>query len=127
VSDIVLDSSALLAGLFAEDGAHIVAAKGPAAIMSAVNYSEVLTKSVDRGASLPEAEGLLAAFSLVVVPFDSEQAAVAASLRQATRAFGLSLGDRACLALGLTRKVAVLTADCGWLGLKIGVRIELIR
>lgn len=127
MSSFVLDSSALLAALFAEAGADIVAAEGHAGIISAVNYSEVLTKTIDRGAPQQTAEALLASFSLAVIPFDARQAAIAASFRKTTRAIGLSLGDRACLALASLRKLPAMTADRDWATLEVGVQIELIR
>ena len=47
--------------------------------------------------------------------------------RNVTRAAGLSLGDRACLALAKSQGGLVLTADRVWATLDIGVEIELIR
>jgi PIN domain nuclease of toxin-antitoxin system len=123
----VLDSSALLAALWAENGADAVVRRGHSAFISAVNYAEVLAKATDRGAAPDRAEEVLGLLSLAVVPFDREQAAVSASLRRATRPSGLSLGDRACLALAHTRGLPVLTADRAWVAVDIGVTIELIR
>jgi PIN domain nuclease of toxin-antitoxin system len=105
----------------------VVEARGHAAIISAVNYSEVLAKAVERGADQPEAESFLNSFSLLVVPFDREQGYVTASYRRPTRHLGLSLGDRACLALGSLRKLPVLTADRAWAALDVGVTVEIIR
>ena len=62
-----------------------------------------------------------------IVEFDGAHAALAASLLTQTRPLGLSLGDRACLALGLTLDATVVTADRVWNGLELGVAIELIR
>jgi len=62
-----------------------------------------------------------------VVTFDAESAYAAAMLRDRTRQFGLSLGDRACLALGAARGLPVLTADRSWAELSIGVEVRLIR
>lgn len=62
-----------------------------------------------------------------IIAFDAELADAAASLRQPTRHLGLSLRDRACLALARSVNAAVITADRAWLGLDIGVRIEAIR
>jgi ribonuclease VapC len=127
VSRVVLDSSALLAALFVEDGAEAVEARGHAALISAVNYSEVLAKAVERGAEQQVAEGFLASFSLSVAPFDREQGYLAASFREPTRRLGLSLGDRACLALASLRGLPALTADRGWAGVGLGVTVEFIR
>ena len=126
VAEVVLDA-ALLALLLGEPGAAVVAARLGHARLSAVNYSEALTKSLDRGKPLADAVAEIARFRLPVVPFDQEQAAVAASLRVPTRMLGLSFTDRACLALGLLRGWPVLTADRAWAKLDLGVTVELIR
>lgn len=62
-----------------------------------------------------------------IVPFDASQAMIAGHLRALTKPYGLSLGDRACLALGLTYKLPVYTADRIWKELNIDVPIKLIR
>src|SRR5579864_2706766 len=116
---LVLDSSALLAYLRAEPGRDSVgvALKQSTAI-SAVNWAEVLSKLVDFGYDASAAgeqfrdSGLGSA--ITIWPFDESFARVVASLRDQTRPFGLSLGDRACLALGLLLKVPILTADRKW-------------
>jgi PIN domain nuclease of toxin-antitoxin system len=69
----------------------------------------------------------LAAAGVEMVPFQAEDAALAASLRPKTDPLGLSLGDRACLALALARGVPVLTADRQWGSLDLGIDIRLIR
>ncbi len=127
VSSVVIDASALLALLLNEPGADIVAPRLADAVISAVNYSEVLTTSIERGNKLHDTIAQIGRFRLSHWPFDAEQAATAASLRLATRASGLSLADRACLGLGLILDLPILTADRAWLGLDIGVNVELIR
>ena len=62
-----------------------------------------------------------------MVPFDAEQAYAADGLRTSTRERGLSLADRACLALALQLGAPVLTADRAWEGLVPGVGLEWIR
>jgi ribonuclease VapC len=52
---------------------------------------------------------------------------LAAQLWSQTKAFGLSLGDRACLALAIDQKAIALTADRVWANLQIGVDIQVIR
>ena len=44
-----------------------------------------------------------------------------------TRPYGLSLGDRACLALAIQRKAAVYTTDAAWKNLNLGIEINVIR
>lgn len=130
---VVLDASALLAYLFGEPGAETVrdALAGPAAI-SAVNFAEVLSKLSELGQDADAvARGLaqhgLTGNALLIVPLDEAQAREIARLRVPTRRAGASLADRACLALGRTLQLPVLTADRGWGKLRVGVEIRVIR
>jgi ribonuclease VapC len=133
LSGVVLDASALLAHLRGEPGAPVVAeAIGRGTTMSAVNLAEVLSRLGDHGADpdqvadeLTEA-GLLHG-AVVVEPFTAVDAAAVARLRAETRGAGLSLADRACLALAQRLKVPVLTADRAWSKLHMGVDVLLIR
>jgi PIN domain nuclease of toxin-antitoxin system len=127
VSKAVLDASAILAILFKEPGGDVARGHLADSMVSAVNLSEVACKAGEAGMPLEEVSRLMAALSCMVVPFDGEQAYVAASLRVATRSRGLSLADRACLALGLHASTTVVTADRKWLGLKLGVEVIGIR
>lgn len=127
----VLDASALLAFLFDEAGAdEVLACLERRPHMSAVNFAEVLTKLSDQGA--PPASAMMrlrdsgVADLIQVTPFDGDQARTVADLRPATRHLGLSLGDRACLALALRRGATALTADRAWLAVD-GVQVETIR
>ena len=127
MSAVALDASALLAFLFDEPGAGAVAPLLSRAALSSVNYCETLTRLVARGKPLADSVSALARLRLEVVPFDSELAAVTASLREPTKHLGLSLGDRVCLALALVRGLPALTADQLWTRLDIGVRVNCIR
>lgn len=121
MSESVLDASALLALLNREPGEERVAeALTAGAIISAVNLSEVIAKLAEIG--MPEAEirEAVEPLGLDVVDFDTEGAFIGGLLRPTTRAAGLSLGDRACLALGKQRGAPVLTADQVWSGLDLG-------
>lgn len=120
---IVLDASALLAYLFGEPGAEVVVGLLDEAVLSAVNEVEVLTR-IRRDSPEPESVELPVH---EIVTFDSTQAKLAAAMAPATRPFGLSLADRACLALGLHRSWAVYTADRAWAALDLGVEVRLIR
>lgn len=127
MSEIIIDASALLAMAFNEPGAEIVVAAVPQAVISAANLTEVLTRLIDGGATLDTALVRVAELEITTIPFDENLAADAAGLRKATRHLGLSLGDRACIALALARKATVLTADRAWSGLDLGVEIRCIR
>ena len=123
----VLDASCLLAFLQDEAGAELVWPALSDAVVSTVNWSEVLQKSLQNRV---DTEGMQQEFEevgVVFVPFTGEQAALAARLWDATRSHGLSLADRACLALALDRRLPVLTADRAWSSLRLDVRVQLIR
>jgi ribonuclease VapC len=128
MSRIVLDASALLAVLNQEPGADKLTPELlTSAASSTVNLAEVQSKLVNRG--LPPDEAWEATLSPIheAVNFTSEHARLAGDLIEQTRSQGLSLGDRACLALGLALKAPVYTADRSWKKLKVGVRIHVIR
>lgn len=127
MSEIVLDASALIAVLREEPGAAAVEAVLDAAAVSTVNLSEVQAKLVERGTPPDIAWSWLIDLDLDVVDFDAPQAKVAGDLRALTRAQGLSLGDRACLALARGLNLPVVTADHAWAGLEIGVEIRTVR
>jgi PIN domain nuclease of toxin-antitoxin system len=124
---MVLDASALLALVNAERGADVVAAALGEAAISAVNLAEVVTKLIDIGVPAPEAWSETASLVPVVVDFGPELANATARLRAATRRAGLSLGDRACLALAESLQQPALTTDRAWQGLSLGIEIRLIR
>lgn len=125
---IVLDSSALLASFLSEAGGDRMAAiLETGTILSAVNLTEVLTVLLDKGVGPEDARLALGDLSCEVVPLDRDLAMAAGALRPRTRHLGLSLGDRACLALAAARGLPVLTADRSWTALDVGVEVRLIR
>lgn len=95
--------------------------------ISSVNLTEVVTRMLDWGVVIADIHALVRGLPCDVAPFDRELALSAGLLRSATRSKGLSLGDRACLALAHRLGVPALTADRQWAGLDIGVEIQLIR
>lgn len=127
MNDLVIDASALLAILAQEPDAERWSVALTDAAISAVNLSEVVAKLADTGMSEAEIRSALEPLGLDVVPFDFTQAYEAGLLRPQTKGIGLSLGDRACLALARSRKSPVLTADRAWARLSIGVDVQLIR
>lgn len=127
MNEPVLDSSAILALLNGEAGADAVRKRLSGAALSAVNLSEVVSTLADRGMPVELARSALLGLGIQVHPFDAEMAVAAGSLRTVTRALGLSLGDRACLALAQVMNRPVLTADRAWKRLSLGIRIEVLR
>lgn len=123
----VLDASALLATMRDEDGAHIVDRHMPSACVSSVNISEVAAKLIDGGMPASAVTDVLTSMKLDIRDFDLSQALYAGRLRAETRPFGLSLGDRACLALAAALGLPVLTTDRAWTRLDISVEVRLVR
>lgn len=122
----VLDASALLAWLQSEPGAERVDPSGAA--MSSVNWSEVVQKSAQRGVDTARPRTDLEALGLAIALFSATDAEAAAALYPSTRAHGLSLADRACLALARKLGVPAVTADRAWSDLDVsGLLIETIR
>ena len=127
MSRVVLDASAVLAILGGEPGAdQVIPFLGESAI-STVNLAEVHGKLVSRG--VPRNEAWKAVLSLVreVIDFDLQQSKLVGELLAETHSLGLSLGDRACLALGAVLKAPVYTTDRAWKPLKVGVEIRVLR
>ena len=134
-SEEVLDASALLCYLQGESGALLVKdALAQGCCISAVNWAEVLSKTADLGIPSRDLVADLTSRQLLgtalrIVPFSHQDAVLAGDLRPRTRQQGLSLGDRACLALGQRLQARVLTADRAWEGLEEDLRnlVQLIR
>ena len=124
---IVLDASALIALLKGEPGADVVERHMVQPVMSTVNLAETLTRMAQDGADAAETKAHLDASPIRFVPATDEHALGAALLRAHTKPWGLSLGDRFCLALGLEERLPVLTAERRWKELNVGVNVVLIR
>jgi len=128
---ILLDASAVLGLLQVEPGWEAVEdeiASGQAAL-GLVNQAEVLSKLCEWGMALSQAQLALAKLALPCEPFTPSMALEAARLRPLTRALGLSLGDRACLAAAQCLQSPVLTGDRSWLKLAapLGLDIRCFR
>lgn len=123
----VLDASVVLDYLQREAGYERVrSALAVGAAISAVNVAEVYAKVVERGLSVDPVGARLRALGLQVMAFDDADARESAALYLKARALGLSLGDRACLALGKRLGLPVLTADHAWKRMP-GVKVEVVR
>ena len=127
MAKIVLDASALLAYIHGEPGAERVAAVLDEAVISAVNLAEAVTKLVLTTGSTDRTLRLIAEAEVDVADFDQRLAQETGALAAVTRARGLSLGDRACLALARREQATAMTADHAWSNLDIGVEVQLIR
>ncbi len=127
MSKPVLDASAILALLQSEPGSDVVAQHVPGAVVSAVNVSEVIAKLAEGGMPEEMIRAALAPLQFDVYSFDAELAYEAGLLRPQARTFGLSFGDRACVALARRLGVPVLTTEQSWRGLRLGVNIVVAR
>jgi PIN domain nuclease of toxin-antitoxin system len=123
----VLDSSAILAVFFNEPGSQIVRPIVHGALLSTVNLAEIHTRMLDHGAQPHQAWSWVNGLQCEFCYFTDEHARVAAELRSVTKPYGLSLGDRACLALAIDRKAKVYTTDRAWKSLSLGIEIKVIR
>ncbi|MGH2954346.1 MAG: type II toxin-antitoxin system VapC family toxin [Solirubrobacterales bacterium] len=129
----VLDASALIALLHGEDGGEAVAeAIATGAAISVVNLAEVLSKLAEAGKDPAEARGQLRdaagnTDALAIEPLSENDCVEVPRLRPKTRELGLSLADRACLALAMRLGVPALTADRTWAEADVDVEIRLIR
>lgn len=127
MSEAVLDASALLAMLHDEAGGEKVEPLLAAAVISSVNWSEVVQKSIARDVWDESLRADLEALGLSILPFTREDAEGAARLWHRTRARGLSIGDRACLALGFRLGLPVITTDRAWKGAVPGLDVRVVR
>ncbi len=133
MSSVVLDASAVLALLFDEPGADVVeqAIRSYSAVLGATNLAEVLTKAVDKGIAAAALEERLARIDplgavLRIEPLTEADAVAIAGLRPATRAAGLGLGDRACLALAKRLGAKCLTTDRAWKSVAQAIGVEVV-
>jgi PIN domain nuclease of toxin-antitoxin system len=128
MNDVVLDASAILALLQHERGAERLTGEIlDRAVASSVNLAEVQSKMVKGGFSPGEAWQLAVSTVKLVIPFAAEHARAAGSLITSTEKYGLSLGDRSCLALAIELQAPIYTTEQIWKNLKVGVPIYVIR
>lgn len=126
---VAFDASVILAAILDEPGGDAVFDSLEDAVISAVNVAEVYGYAVAHDFSLAAIDAFFADTGIEVAPFDRGQARTSGELVAVTRRAGLSLGDRACLALARTRNAEVLTADRPWavVGKDLGLTITLLR
>jgi len=129
VSDVVLDASALLAMINAEPGGDRVVSymAERSCVASSVNVAEVVARLSDHGGSGPAIVAIIEGLGIDIRAFGEEDAIGCGLLRPAARSAGLSLGDRACIALARKLRVPAVTADRAWVGLVPAVDVEVIR
>lgn len=125
---VVFDASSLLILLQEESGAEKLKPLLDYAVMSAVNISEVLNVLGRNKLSIEESMPLINDMITEIIPFDIDQAELSAKLSSDDSIKGLSLGDRACIALGMQMKLPIYTADQLWKKVKLSsANIILVR
>ena len=128
MNEVVLDASAILALIQHERGAERLTVEIlKDAVVSTVNLAEVQSKLVKNGYESEEAWEDALSLVTAAEPYTSEQAKIAGDLIARTEKYGLSLGDRSCLALAIALKAPVYTTEQVWRNLKVGVPIHVIR
>jgi PIN domain nuclease of toxin-antitoxin system len=128
MNEVVLDASVILAIVFDEPGKEKLTPEIlDGSVVSTVNLTEVQTKLVKKGFESEEAWWAAVQLVANVEPFTMNQARIAGDLIATTERFGLSLGDRSCLALAIALKAPVYTTEKIWKNLKVGVPIHVIR
>lgn len=127
MTEAVLDASALIALLRKEPGAEKVAAVLTRSCISSVNLAETYSKMVEYGKRLEDVAYQVGRLSIPVILFDGEHAQLAASFWKQTRSVGMSLGDRACLALAMQTGLPAYTTEENWLKCNVGVQVVKIR
>ena len=127
MSKVVLDASAIIAVINNEPGIERVESALSDATVSSLNCAEVATWLTLHGMPPAEVTSTFDDFTFAVVPFDRTRAIAAGVLIEKTRGHGLSLADRACLALAIELDLPVMTGDRAWAGVDVGVKVQLIR
>jgi PIN domain nuclease of toxin-antitoxin system len=127
MTEVVLDTSAVIAVFKGEPGWRDVAPLMSGARVSSLNVAEIALWFVRLGMPVERVAAEVEALKFATAEFDQRRAIVTADLWRRTRHRGLSLADRACVALGLELQLPVITADRVWRDLDLGVEIRLIR
>jgi PIN domain nuclease of toxin-antitoxin system len=126
-SEIVLDSSAVLAVLRLESGHERVLQVIARSLISVVNEAEVITVLIRKGDSMSQAIEAVRVLPYTIANLDREMAFRAGTLWRQSKPRGLSLGDRCCLALAERERLPVLTSDKRWADLSLGVEVQLFK
>jgi ribonuclease VapC len=124
----VMDASAILALMQAEKGWEVVdeLIREQQCVASCVNIAEVGTRMFDKGLAPSQLERTLKETDIQPVDFDLEQSTLCAELRLSTKYAGLSLGDRACLALTKLMDGTAVTSDRTWLDIAETTQIKVL-
>ena len=126
---VLFDTSCFMASIRRERGYEVIDELLYIAVASMVSLSELVATLINHAIfpSVPEAVRIASGIAQVTIPFTQEVASLAGKLVQYTKPFGLSLGDRACIATGIVHKLPIYTCDKIWTKLDLDCDIRLIR
>ena len=125
---IIFDASAVIALLAKEKGFEVIKKHLKNAVISSVNASEVYKYCIDKkNLTLDECKSIMDISGIKVLDFNDNQALIAGDLYPKTKEFGLSLGDRACIALAVDKEYPVLTCDKIWEKTNLGINFIMVR
>ena len=128
MNEVVLDASAILAIIFDEPGEEKLTPEILVrSVVGTVNLAEVQTKAIKKGLEPEVAWETASVLVSAVEPFTADHARIAGDLITTTERYGLSLGDRSCLALAIALNAPVYTTEQAWKNLNLGVPIHVIR
>ncbi len=128
MSKIIFDASALIALFAKENGYQTIKIHMKDAIISSVNIAEVYKYCIEtQNLAQNDARKLIELADIKIIDFCHEQALISSTIIHKTKAYGLSLGDRACIALALFKNHPILTCDKIWEKLDLSVKFIMAR
>jgi PIN domain nuclease of toxin-antitoxin system len=128
MSKIVFDSSAIIALFAKEKGYEFIKKHMKDAIISSVNIAEVYKYCLEtQNLTDDEAKNLIKLLDIKIIDFNNEQALLTATLVSKTKKYGLSLGDRACIALAMLGENSIMTCDTIWKQVDVGIEFIMAR
>lgn len=124
----LLDTSAVIALLKKEPGYKIIESIIASSAVSAINLAELITVLTRFEITENEIEEITADIVPQIIPFCRDLAKRVNILSKHINGYGLSLGDKACIATGEYYNMNIYTADKIWSELKIpNLKIILVR
>jgi ribonuclease VapC len=128
LASVVFDASAVVAVIRGEPGSQLITQYCGDGLLSAVNLQEAIKILRGQGFSATAVTHMIGVLELETIPHAAIDAYQAAELVLQTQQFGSGLGDRTCMALGISRGLPVLTTDRAWAQLAIdGLEVILAR
>ena len=125
---IIFDASAVIALFAKEKGFEVIKRHLKNAIISSVNISEVYKYCIDKqNLTADECKNIMGISGIKIIDFDEKQALIAADIYPKNKEYGLSLGDRACIALAIEKKYPILTCDKIWEKINLDVKFIMVR